>query len=263
LNSIKREIPLHRLILVDRFSEDDTVLVVKKVFPNAIVKQTDANLGVARKYGFDLVDTEFFAWIDDDIELCDGWFKKVIKHVDSATGAVQATALPAISYSLKWFNWVNERRKSFIEQISVSSAENPDSMRGMGGYTLIRTCAVKDWNPPKLLCAYENHFLLRHIVKMGYAWKAVRNVTVEHHHGKSPFIIGLRKARWNMAGARLIKYDDLSLWFLVKAMLKQVIYALYASLKIKEPRFLVFVSMCQLAFIQGWTGWTKYLLMKR
>ena len=46
------------------------------MFPNAIVKQTDVNLGVARKQGFELVDSKFVVYLMT-IELCDERFNEL------------------------------------------------------------------------------------------------------------------------------------------------------------------------------------------
>jgi len=266
LNSVKRELPLHHFILVDRFSNDGTVETVKKIFPNAIVKESYANLGAARKLGIELVDTEFFVFVDADIELSNGWFREIKKHVDSSTGAVHGQAVSVLRHLSKWFEWTWKKwlpfRKGVTEKIQIATAKEPDVVRGYTHNTLFRKCAAKDWTPPTFLCAYEDHMLLRHVVKNGYTWKVITELTVKHW-GVSSLNEELVKAKWNMAGARLINYNDLSLWFLVKALAKWTIKAIYASLKIKEPLIIPYVFFNQLAYVQGWLGWTKYLVMKR
>jgi glycosyltransferase involved in cell wall biosynthesis len=73
LASVKKEVDVHHCIVIDRFSSDGTLEVVRSVYPDAKVFQTEANLGSARKIGIAYVDTQYFAFIDDDIELSDGW----------------------------------------------------------------------------------------------------------------------------------------------------------------------------------------------
>lgn len=86
--------------------------------------------------------------------------------------------------------------------------KNHDEMRGYTNNTLLRTHLVRDWSPPSYICAYEDHLLLRHIVRKGYVWKIILNLTVKHYgiHSLKDY---LRKSRWNAAGARLIRFDDL------------------------------------------------------
>jgi len=266
LNSVKKELPLHHFILVDRFSSDGTVEIVKKIFSKAIVEETDLNLGMARKRGIELVDTEFFVFVDDDIELSNGWFREITKHIESTTGGIHGQAVPVLRHLSKWFDWTLKKwvpsRKGVTKKIQIATAKKPDVVRGYTHNTLLRKYAVKDWAPPIFLCAYEDHMLLRHIVKKGYTWKVITELTVKHW-GVCTLREELVKAKWNIAGAKLINYNDLSLWSLVKALPKWTIKAIYASLEIKEPLVIPYVFLNQLAYILGWVGWTKYLVMKR
>lgn len=266
LNSVKKELPLHHFILIDRFSNDGTVETVRKIFSKVIVEETDLNLGMARKRGIELVDTEFFVFVDDDIELCNGWFKEITKHIDSTTGAIHGQAVPVLRHLNKWSEWMWKKwvplRKGVIEKIQIATAKEPDVVRGYTHNTLVRKSAVEEWAPPVFLCAYEDHILLRHVVKNGYTWKVITKLTVKHW-GVSSLKEELVKAKWRIAGARLINYNDLSFWLLVKALAKWTIKAIYASLEIKEPLIVPYVFLNQLAYILGWVGWTKYLVMKR
>jgi len=58
LYSIKHEIPLCHLIVIDRFSSDETQNVIKKIFPPAIIIESNLNLGKARAEAIKYVDTE-------------------------------------------------------------------------------------------------------------------------------------------------------------------------------------------------------------
>lgn len=71
LKSVKREVPVHHFIVVDRFSRDGTVNVIKKYFEPTVVYSNE-NLAKARMIGINLVDTEYFAFVDDDMELPKG-----------------------------------------------------------------------------------------------------------------------------------------------------------------------------------------------
>jgi len=44
LYSIKREIPICHLIVVDRFSKDGTQETIRRLFPEAIIIESDLNL---------------------------------------------------------------------------------------------------------------------------------------------------------------------------------------------------------------------------
>jgi len=80
LNAIRREIPVHHFIVVDGYSVDGTVDVVREFFKDKIlVVKTKAPLGCARYLGMKAVDTEWFAFIDSDVEILPGWFKVATK----------------------------------------------------------------------------------------------------------------------------------------------------------------------------------------
>ena len=82
LAAIKREIPVHHFIVVDGYSTDGAVDVVREYFGNKVkVIETKASLGCARYLGMRAVDTEWFAFIDSDVEILPGWFKTVQKYM--------------------------------------------------------------------------------------------------------------------------------------------------------------------------------------
>jgi glycosyltransferase involved in cell wall biosynthesis len=72
-------IPVHHFIVVDGYSTDRTVDVVREYFGGrAKVIETKASLGCARYLGMRAVDTEWFAFIDSDVEILPGWFKAAL-----------------------------------------------------------------------------------------------------------------------------------------------------------------------------------------
>ena len=85
LMAIKREIPVHHFIVVDRHSTDGTVDIVREYFGDRVkVIETIAFLGCARYLGMRAVDTEWFAFIDSDVEILPGWFKAALKYMKSS-----------------------------------------------------------------------------------------------------------------------------------------------------------------------------------
>lgn len=82
LNAIAREIPLNRLIIVDGFSSDGTPDVVKRIFgEKAIIVRDGGTPGCARYIGMRLVKTEWFAFIDSDVEILPGWWSRARKYM--------------------------------------------------------------------------------------------------------------------------------------------------------------------------------------
>ena len=76
LDAIKRNIPIHHFIAIDGYSNDGTIEVIHELFSDRlIVVKTKACLGLARYIGMRIVDTEWFAFIDSDVEILDGWYE--------------------------------------------------------------------------------------------------------------------------------------------------------------------------------------------
>lgn len=266
LNSIKRELPSHCFILVDRFSTDGTVETVKKVFSNAKIIESNEKLGVSRKLGIELVDTEFFVFVDSDVELCKGWFQQVISHLDSKTGAVQGTRTDRLKHRAAWVEWSRDTqarfKKTWAGKVIIATSKNPSVLKGDPCNTLIRTCLVKDYDPPVNLSAAEGHLLQRCVLRKGYKWKAIRD-PIAIHYGYLSLADEIRRIRWDGAGERLTNLENMSIWSLTKNSLTQCISALFASLYTKKIMILVRVTLGQFARIQGWVNWIKYLELER
>jgi len=81
LVSIRENIPVRKLFVIDKFSEDRTVEISKKY--GAEVIQSNCSLAEARKLGFNLVETEKFVNVDSDIVLPSDWFNRVMKYWNS------------------------------------------------------------------------------------------------------------------------------------------------------------------------------------
>ena len=278
LQSIKREIPVHCFILIDRFSKDTTTNVVRSIFPEAKLFPTDKSLAESRLLGIEKVDTEYFIFIDDDIVLPNGWFKKLQNSLDSKTGAIQAHAVPAIklSYVEKWRKWQEKwtksklriqrlKKKALDEEAKIIeiTEENKNKILGYTHNTIIKLDACKDWNPPRNLPVFEDQVLLWHIVKKGYKWKINREITVQHYSYRN-LSEHLRKVKWRFAGQRVIGLSHLSLeQLLVTDFAKKLILSCKACIDLRDPRVIGYVLFLHLAFLDGYLGWDKNMHLIR
>ncbi|MEM3711323.1 MAG: glycosyltransferase family A protein, partial [Thermoprotei archaeon] len=93
LSSLRAVLPDARLIVVDHESSDGSVELALKY--KAEVYTEHVGLGWARQLCIDLVSTEYFAFVDSDVELLDaGFFRRAIEALkDSNIGAVVGTSL--------------------------------------------------------------------------------------------------------------------------------------------------------------------------
>lgn len=148
LLSIKREVGVHHFIVIDRYSSDGTLGVMRSVFPNAKIYQTNANLASARRIGITHVDTRYFAFIDDDIEVSEGWFAELISLIKSGKqiGAIQGSARYYVDYI--------EKASACAQKFELSLRKihtREITGRGLTNNTIIMTEIVKDFNPSSVI----------------------------------------------------------------------------------------------------------------
>ena len=152
IKSIKCNIPVNNLIVVDAFSSDRTIEIIKSVFPDAIVITSSAKRGKAREIGIKNVSTEVFVFIDSDVVVPPGWFEKGIRYFeDSHIGAVGGVAIPLDPKGFKVF-YVAE----IVDRIRFSKRSQPHID---GSNVLIRTKSVKDISIPEDLHWVEDTFI--------------------------------------------------------------------------------------------------------
>ena len=88
LQSVIREIPVNRIRILDKSSSDNTLEIAKRY--DASIISNDCGLGKARQLLMESVETEYFLFIDSDVMLTNGWFKKIkeVLEKDQTIGAI-------------------------------------------------------------------------------------------------------------------------------------------------------------------------------
>jgi glycosyltransferase involved in cell wall biosynthesis len=184
LESIRRYVPLNKLIVVDRYSSDGTVELVKEKFPDALVIRTHASLGYARYIGIRHVETEWFAFIDSDVLVLPNWFNTVSRYVRyEKVGAVESSYMNIQDISrnqsielIKWSNKIDTNHvvmgRLLLEELNANAIIKHGFVyaRSSLDIALVRRDAVKDWVPNPYLNAYEDLALTQHVIKKGYYW---------------------------------------------------------------------------------------------
>jgi len=136
-----------------------------------LIIETSRPLGLARMRAIQKVQTEWFAFIDDDVEIDEGWFGALTKYVQNDVGAVQGI-LQIKGLGEKWDNALNTTK--------ISPSELKKGERGFTHNVLIRTKCVTDWKPSRSdLSAFEDYEISQHILNKGYRWL---RVPVESFH---------------------------------------------------------------------------------
>lgn len=168
LKSIRKEIPVNRLIVVDGGSTDGTLELIKrfKDLNPLIVIDKHGNRATARQIGISKVETDLFAFIDSDIVLSPGWFSQAIKYFDDPTvGAVWGATIPLEPRKMKYYMAMAR----FYNKGPLELSKEKGAVRGMLHDTLLRTYAVKDIQIPPQLHVMEDHFIRLYVEKR-YKW---------------------------------------------------------------------------------------------
>jgi len=165
LYSIKENLDVNKFIVVDKFSKDGTIEIVKSIFDNVEIIQTNEPLSMARKLGIEKVETEYFMFIDDDVLITREYVETLFKVIerDDKIGAVHGYVFPRDLIQL-----MSKIYQNYPDEI-VITREIMNCLRGCTYATLIKTSIVKDWNPIPIN-RLEDHLLLRHVVSKGYKW---------------------------------------------------------------------------------------------
>lgn len=172
LTSLYVNAPVNQLIVVDGCSRDRTLQIIEafeRKFSNIQLISSRGSRGEARQIGLGKVKTDWFMFVDSDVELCHNWFRKAVKHVDDATGAVWGVDVPA------------NITQPFLRGLAMQIAMRSFRVRGGTHDMLIRREALSDIKIPSGLHVYEDAFIKEWILRKGYAVKALFDPYCLHH----------------------------------------------------------------------------------
>lgn len=195
LESIEREIPNPRIIIVDRYSTDNTVQIAREF--NCEIYFEDKGVGYARQLAYSKCETEWIVDVDSDVVLHKNWYNDMIRFIEDDVGAIEAlsvlTCFPEYIIGLY--------RKGYREEFENMKIyrELKKKDRGTTGHTLIRKEAIKDLKIPNVK-TWEDFIISNHVLERGYRWIFVP-VLCDHI---ATLTHALRKERRTGAGERIV-----------------------------------------------------------
>uniref|UniRef100_A0A7J3YTX9 Glycosyltransferase family 2 protein n=1 Tax=Ignisphaera aggregans TaxID=334771 RepID=A0A7J3YTX9_9CREN len=269
LKAIKNYIPLNKLIIVDKYSDDGTLELIKRYFPdNSVVIRTYSNIAYARYIGIKLVETELFAFIDDDAIVLPYWWQVLSKYMVPKIGAVEGSCiqLPDIRGELRDFLARNTAPIKLTKRLSIKQITKGDViLRGLNpvrsvlSNVVIRKEAVIDWRPPIKASAYEDYLITQHVINKGFYWVVINKPVALH--GTPPkdkfskIHSSIRKGLWEGAG---IKHAGIPVNFIILYSLSRLGGAIIKLFKNKD----IYDITMRLAFLLSLPS-DKYLSPKR
>lgn len=159
LTSVYNNVPVNRLIVVDGCSTDKTSEIVRmfdRKYHNIILFTDSGTRGKARQRAIEAVQTKWFMFVDSDVILCNGWFKKARRFMKPDVGAIWGIEV--------WSVLKNLTVLRLFERITMKIF----GKRGGTHDLLVRRRALEDINIPSNLHVYEDAYIKSWICRKGY-----------------------------------------------------------------------------------------------
>lgn len=226
LDSVYRNVPVNRLIVVDGCSTDRTLDIVdafNEEHHNVVVLCEEGTRGKARQTAIEAVVTEWFMFVDSDVILCNKWFEKAQRFLDDDVGAVWGIEL--------WSVIKNPTVLKLFKRVTMKIFET----RGGTHDLLVRHEAVSDVKIPESLHVFEDAYIKKWITKKGYRVVPTYDPCCIH---RRPLDVWTTNAAINIASGEIkhglfSKYPKLipSYGFYVAYFFYQVLKALTKNLR--------------------------------
>ena len=218
LCSIYKNLPVRKLIVVDGYSTDKTSEILQtfnRKHKNIKIIHDDGTRATARQKGIENVETDWFMFVDSDVELCENWFEKATKHIDKNVGGIWGIEVWSVIQNpatLKMFLWITRR----IFEI-----------RGGTHDMLVRRDAIRDIKIPETLHVFEDAYIKEWITKKGYRVVACYDPYCLHYRPENVWTV---KGSINIIAEALRLGSSRKISELILAYGFYTVYVLYRSL---------------------------------
>lgn len=150
--------------------------IIKYIPVSQLIIETSKPLGMARARAISKVETEWFAFIDDDVHVGPRWFSQIASHIHADVGAI-CGRMKEKGMGELWDKAVNDH----ISKTNKPIVHLTPGQRGYTHNTLMRTELLKDWQPSvKTLSAYEDYEITQHVLGKAHRWLWIPNVDAWH-----------------------------------------------------------------------------------
>ena len=214
LNSIYKNVPVNRLIVVDGCSTDKTLRIIRKFdkkYNNVVLLSGRGTRGKARQKAIEAVMTEWFMFVDSDVILCNGWFEKAKKLLKDGVGAIWGVEV--------WSVLKNTAILKLFERITMKIFGKRGGIHDL----LVRYEAVKDIHIPSNLHIYEDAYIKSWICMKGYKVISAYEPYCIHHR---PTIV------WTMRKSVSLVANELK--FAIRCPQLLLSYAFYAVIVLHQ-----------------------------
>ena len=244
VESIYKNIPVNRLIVVDGGSNDGTLELLQK-YPNVkIIDDSKGTRATARQMGIEAVETDWHLHVDSDVILCDGWFEKASKYMTDDVGALWGVAVPSEPH---FFNITYAMSRLYRITVKDLLARQMRSERCMMHDTLIRTSSVRDIEIPVSLHIWEDDYIGHHIMEKGCRFLKVTEPYCLHNLTKHERYEGFVRSGYLLKKYHLSSFKQVSRWLIVAFPKAAWIFIVTRDIKASKLHFL-----SQVLVFKGW-----------
>jgi glycosyltransferase involved in cell wall biosynthesis len=180
LTSVYENVPVSSLIVVDGYSTDRTLEIVREFqerHGNVVLIRDKGTRGSARQKAMSRVKTDWFMFVDSDVILCTGWFVKAEKLIKNNIGAIWGIEI--------WSVLKNTTVLRLFERITLKIFES----RGGTHDLLVRRKAVEGISIPFHLHTYEDSYIKSWIHRNGYEVLPVYDPYCIHYRPRSVWTV--------------------------------------------------------------------------
>lgn len=241
LKSIMNAIPKAQIVLMDKFSSDETLKIASQF--KAIVFQSNRNRGQTRELAYELANGKFrakwFCMVDSDEYLCQGWLKKLLNLIgnvkDEKIGGIYGISTPCYEPFKSYFDF-RHSQLNFPVKNQYFFTDN----------CVIRTEAVKGFKCD--INVYEDYLTGKYIESRGF----------NHYQTNEAFCVHDKKFSmkdYRDGGAGLFVTTDAPLWYFFLS----VFY--YPLLKVPK-KFRILAMKIYLNWFFGALNWRRHIYGK-
>lgn len=232
MERITKYIPLSRLILVDRGSDDET-LTISEGFGAEVYSVGRRELGYARNMALEIVETPIFAFIDADTLITKGWFKLIRHFQDPKVAVANGFIFFGVENPMLRSLWDNQIKYLKIKYPSFSNAL-------VSARHVVEVGGVRE-----VLPSCEDIELMERVIAHGFKW--IMDWTIHAYDHKSPRAF-LGHNRWWGRGRRVM---GASITGQAKVVVTSVVPGVKLLVK-AHPALLIYYPLARLYYYLGY-----------
>ena len=250
LASVFKAVNVRRLIVVDHYSNDETLEIARKYHPEIYFE--DVGLAYARQLAIEKVETPIFMFIDSDVVFHApfNWFDGAIRTLDANPdlGAIVMRVseikydTPRQQYQTFWHESV-----PFTMRIGFTT-----------GSTFIKKSAIEGLLLPSILDAREDRFMELYIEKR-------KRLKIDYFRcrGIHYFDHARDKGSWSGANERLLTGLKRFPYVFLRRIITSPLKAIPPMIHYRNPRIFTWNTKHWLAYLKGFLRPMEYRKLKR